>query len=46
MYKGRDPIDVSSRVDAWRRKLGKEAKWELRPDTEGGQGAGVHHGAL
>ena len=46
MYEGRDSIDVSSRVDPWRRKLGKEAEWELRPDTEGGQGTGVHHGAL
>ena len=46
MYEGRNTIDVSSRVDARRRQLGQEAERELRPHTEGGESAGVHHGAL
>ena len=44
MDEGRDPIDVSSRVDARRRQLGQEAEGKLRPNTEGRQSAGVHHG--
>ena len=41
MHEGWDATDVSSRVDTSGRQ---QAEGELRPHTEGGECAGVHHG--